>query len=64
LRPQDTLSIRTTTTAEQKAEQKPGVYVRRERYIGEMMRIIELPIATHPKFKQIPVQVKESPSGR
>jgi HSP20 family protein len=83
---QDTLSIRTTTSAEQKAEQKPGVYVRRERYMGEMMRIIGLPTpidpekvnatyedgvltltlpkAAHAKPKQIPVHVKEPPSGR
>jgi hypothetical protein len=50
--------------AEQKAEQKPGVYVRRERYTGEMMRIIELPIAAHAKLEQIPAQVKESLRGR
>jgi HSP20 family molecular chaperone IbpA len=79
LRPQDTLSIRTTTTAYQKAEQKPGVYVRREHDMSAMMPMnpekvsatyeddvvtFTLPIAAHAKLKQIPVQVKESPSGR
>ncbi len=62
---QDALTIRASTTSEQKTgsqgsnsqkeeaksagkAEKPGVYVRRERYSGEMVRVISLPTPIDP----------------